>query len=547
MATRFELHVRHQVKGFLQTILMIDDEAFRRETEATLPTDENWDEVEDASIGSPLKLIPPSGSVEGDELDVQEVSRSFAEEALACAILSPQSLQENEDFRPAFVGTAKRADALILDWNLNSDNGTTAEKLIKAVLHNDTKLPRRRLRLLTVYTGEPDLTQIAERVAKATTESLGEDELKWDDDRRVAFSRGPLRVAVFAKEHVRSISTELADRRRAISDLPSLVVEEFSRHSLGLVTAASLAALSGIRNDAHRLLAALGPEIDAAVLGQRVSLPHPEDVERQVEGLIASELAAIVQDHEVGSHVGLPRIREWLTHKTRLGERGISTFESMDAELRLQLLADGFSSETKAKLKDAGISKSKQGKLVTEATHLFVETLEEKQISDQLFSMRMSLRSRYAKPSPVLQLGTIVEQDGLYAVCVQPLCDSVRIDGSRMFPLLPLEIVSEGDRIQSDLTVRDSNNPGGYVRLRLVPKPSRILMRDFKSGPSGTVQGRRYREVDRFSEVKVKGRGKSWRWVGDLKADHAQRMVERLSSEFSRVGLEEAESLRQGW
>ncbi|PZP17456.1 MAG: hypothetical protein DI613_23650 [Kocuria rhizophila] len=236
-----------------------------------------------------------------------------------------------------------------------------------------------------------------------------------------------------------------------------------------------------------------------------------------------------------------------MTHKTRLGERGVSTFESMNAELRLQLLADGFSSEMKAKLQKAGISKSKQGKLVTEATHLFVETLEERRISDQLFSMRMSLRSRYAKPSPVLQLGTIVEQDGLYAVCVQPLCDSVRIDGSRMFPLLPLEIVSEGDRIQSDLTVRDSNNPGGYVRLRLVPKPSRILMRDFKSGPSGAVQVRRYRNVERFSEVKVKGRGKSWRWVGDLKADHAQRMVERLSSEFSRVGLEEAESLRQGW
>lgn len=547
MATRFERHVRHQVKEFLQTILMIDDEAFRREPDATPPAAEDWDEAENASIGTPLKLIAPSASAEGDELDVQAVSRSFAEEALACAILSPQSLEENEDFRPAFVGTAKRADALILDWNLNGDNGATAEKLIKAVLRNDTELPRRRLRLLTVYTGEPDLTQIAERVAKATTESLGEDDLRWDDDRRVAFNRGPLRVAVFAKEHVRSISTELADRRRAISDLPSLVVEEFGRHSLGLVTAASLAALSGIRNDAHRLLAALGPEIDGAVLGQRVSLPHPEDVERQVEGLIASELAAIVQDHEVGSHVGLPRIREWLTHNTRLGERGISTFESMNADLRLQLLADGFSSEMTAKLQDAGISKGKQSKLVAEATHLFVETLEEKRVSDQLFSMRMSLRSRYAKPSPVLQLGTIVEQGGLYAVCVQPLCDSVRIDGSRMFPLLPLEIVSEGDRIQSDLTVRDSNNPDGYVRLRLVPKPSRILMRDFKSGPSGTVQVRRYRSVERFSEVKVKGRGKSWRWVGDLKADHAQRMVERLSSEFSRVGLEEAESLRQGW
>lgn len=544
MATRFELHVRRQVLEFLQTILMIDDEAFRRDSGPEQAADEDWADDDTPPVGSALKLVAPGASAEGDELDVQAVSRSFAEAALSCAILSPQSAEENEDFRPAFVRTAKRADALILDWNLNGDNGATAEKLIRAVLREDAKSPRRRLRLVTVYTGEPDLRQITDRIANATSESLGEDELKWDDDRHVAFSRGPVRVAVFAKEHVQSIPAELADRRRAISALPTVVVEEFGRHSLGLVTTASLSALAGIRNDAHRLLAALGPEIDGAVLGQRVSLAHPEDVERQVEGLIASELAAIVQDHEVGSHVGLPRVREWLKHKSGIGSRGVSTFESMTAELRLRLLAEGFSHEAVQELQDAGIGKKK---LAAEATHLFVETLEEKQRSDQIFSMRMSLRSRYAKPSPVLQLGTIVEQEGTYAVCVQPLCDSVRINGSRMFPLLPLEVVSEGDRAPSDLTVPDPQASSGYVRLRVVPKPSRILMRDFNGGPAGTVQVRWYRKVGRFSEVKVKGRGKSWRWVGDLKTDHAQRVVERLSSEFSRVGLEEAEVLRQGW
>lgn len=544
MATRFELHVRRQVMEFLQTILMIDDEAFRRESEPTQVADEDWDNDEFSSAGSPLKLIAPNSSTEGDELDVQAVSRSFAEAALSCAILSPQSAEENEDFRSAFVRTAKRADALILDWNLNGDNGATSEKLIRAVLRDDTKSPRRRLRLVTVYTGEPDLRQITDRIADATSDSLDEDELKWDDDRHVAFSRGPVRVSVFAKEHVQSISTELADRRRAVSDLPNVVVEEFGRHSVGLVTTASLSALAGIRNDAHRLLAALGPEIDGAVLGQRVSLVHPEDVERQVEGLISSELAAIVQDHEVGSHVGLPRVREWLKHNSGIGSRGVSTLDSMTAELRLQLLAEGFSPETVQKLQDVGIGRKK---LAAEATHLFVETLEEKRLSDQVFSMRMSLRSRYANPSPVLQLGTIVEQKGEYAVCVQPLCDSVRIDGTRMFPLLLLETVSEGDRAPSDLTVPDPQASGGYVRLRVVPKPSRILMREFNGGSAGTVQVRWYRKVGRFSEVKVKGRGGSWRWVGDLKTDHAQRVVERLSSEFSRVGLEEAEVLRQGW
>lgn len=115
-----------------------------------------------------------------------------------------------------------------------------------------------------------------------------------------------------------------------------------------------------------------------------------------------------------------------------------------------------------------------------------------------------------------------------------------------MFPLLPLEVVMGGDRTPGDLTVPDSRRADGYVRLRVVPKPLGIVMREFKACSAGTVQVRWYRNVGRFAEAKVKGRGKSWRWVGDLKTDHAQRVVERLSSEFSRVGLEEAEVLRQG-
>lgn len=543
MATRFELHVRRQVLEFLQTILMLDDEAFRRAPVADHSEDEPWEETGAESLGPNLQLVSPGLPAEGDDLDVQAVSRSFAEAALSCAILSPQSIKENEEFRPAFVRTARRADALILDWNLNGDDGATAEKLIRAVLREDGKSPRRRLRLITVYTGEPDIRQIAERVATATGDSLATDDLVWDDDHNVAFSRGPLRFAVFAKEHVQNLPSELSDRRRTISELPKVVVDEFGRHSMGLVTTASLSALAGIRNDAHRLLAALGPEIDGAVLGQRVSLPHPEDVERQVEGLIASELFAIVQDHEVGSHLSVPRIREWLQHYRGIGDRGVSSISSMSAKLRLQLLTEGFSEDVQRELQNAGIAKKR---LATEVTDLFVSSLEAKDLSDQLFSMRMSLRSRYTKPAPVLQLGTIVEQKGTYAVCVQPLCDSVRIDGSRMFPMLPLQVVKGGDRTASDLVVPDAQATGGYVRLRVNPKPSGILMREFRAGATGTVQVRWYRSVGRFSEVNTKGRGKSWRWVGDLKTDHAQRVVERLSSEFSRVGLEEAEALRQG-
>ncbi|GAA4100291.1 response regulator receiver domain [Nocardioides kongjuensis] len=547
MATRFERHVQKQVLEFLQTVLMIDDEAYRRSSPLS-PVDEpdDWSSGSaSGDLGAPLELRPPPAEPSPDDLDVQEVSISFGSKGLACAILSPQTTEENDEFKPAFVKTARRADALILDWNMNGDNGKTAEKLVRAVLKEDVKSPRRRLRLITVYTGEPDLQQIAERLSVATGETLKGVDISWDDEAKVAFSRGPVRVSVFAKKHVQSLAPALEGRRKSIAELPTLVVEDFSRHSTGLVTSASLSALAGIRNDAHRVLAALGPELDPAILGQRISLPHPEDVERQVEGLIVSEIQAVIQDHEVGSHVGLPRIKEWLAHHKTLPARGISSFTEITAALRLKLLSEGFSDEFFEDLKNAGSSKTRGEKMQKDSgTLLFSTTSEERALSDRLLASRMSLRSRYAKPTPVLQLGSILERGGAYAVCVQPLCDSVRITGSRAFPLLPLEVAAEGDRLPGDgmLTVPDQRVDGGYVRLRLHARPTDILMETFKATPAGIVQAKLNRGINRFRPVG----DKSWRWVGDLKPDHAQRVVERLSAQFSRVGLDEAEVLRLG-
>lgn len=546
MTTGFERHVHKQVMEFLQTVLLIDDEAFRRAPKIHGHAEDEWSESEsDPTVGAQLNLIAPSEIPSADELDVQQVSRSFADEGLSCAILSPQSTEENAELKPAFVKTARRADALILDWNLNGDDGKAAEKLVKAVLKQDTQSPRQRLRLIIIYTGEPDLGKIAGRVLHATSESLKDVQPEWDDENRVAFSRGPIRVSVFSKEHVLNLPNALEERRREVSKLPAAVVEEFGRHSMGLVPSAALSALAGVRNDGHRLLAALGPELDAAVLGQRIALNYPEDVERQVETLIGSELLAIVQDHEVGSHVGLTAIRQWIAHHKEIGPRGISTISEVSSALRLAFLAQGLGDDVLDRQVTAtGLSKKQLQRIRDDGAGLFSGDETSKAQSNRAFSVRMSMRSRYSRPTPILQLGSIVEQSGKYAVCVQPLCDSVRIDGSRNFPLLPLEIAEELDRKAGDglLTVRDERRPGGFVRLRVSTTPSRIRMENFKASPSGVVKAYVRWGAPRFPTVA----NKSWRWIGELKPDHSQRVVERLSSKFSRVGIDEAEVLRLG-
>lgn len=545
--TAFENYVRAQVSDFLQTVLLIDDEAFRRAPLASTGTGDDWDAEDqpESASGRVFELQAPTPVPLEDELDVHEVTFRFADAGLACSILSPQSDSENREFKPAFVKLARRSDVLILDWNMNGDHGATAERLVHEVLRHDGGPVRRRLRLVAVYTGEPDLSQIAERVHLVTDASLEHDPTAWDDERHLAFSRGPVRVAVFAKEHVRNLADSFADRRRDAASLPETVVEEFSRHAGGLVTTAAISALAGIRNDAHRVLASLSPEMDAAVLGQRVNLQRPEDVERQIESLIVRELRAIVEDHEVGSHLDLAHIRRWLNHQKDLPAHGMSKHDFVSKEIRLSLLSGGYSEELVERLNAGGVSKGRIHSLRdTSGTELFVRSAGEQRTSDDLFASRMSVRSRYSKPTPVLRPGTIVEYSGSYKVCVQPACDSVRVGEVRAFPMLPLEVVPHANGKPGDgmFTVPDSKL-GGFLRLRVNAKPAGLMMEEFESTGGGVVSARSRGGVLKFRSR----RGRHWRWVADLQEDQAQRVIERLSAEFSRIGLEEAEVLRNGY
>ncbi|MDR0283348.1 MAG: hypothetical protein LBI33_00430 [Propionibacteriaceae bacterium] len=549
MSDSFESHIREQVKCFLQTVLVIDDEAYRPLDSSALDVDdgEDWGVGGRESLPGKLpQLKVPLEEHASEAFDAKSVSVAFAKVGLSCAILSPQSTQENKEHEPAFTSAAKRADVLVLDWSMNGDHGQTAKDLVGSVLRDDASNEHHRLRLIVVYTGEPFLGDIAVQIALVVKSILG-DEPDWDDrETMVSFCCGPVRVSVYAKEHVSNLPIGLEERRRSLSALPQVTVEEFGRHRIGLVTTAAISALAAIRNDAHRLLAVFGPELDPAVLGQRVALPHPEDVERQVEELIGSELLAIVQDHEVGAHIGVPEIEAWLAHDKSLGSHGCSEFEGVTDAIRLQLLKDGLTEKLKG---EAGISGNKSNRFRKRGAALFASSEEKSDSSRDLLGVLMSMRSRYTRPIPRLQLGSVVEQGGVYAVCVQPLCDCVRIVGERAFPLLPAEVVEEDNGGAGGYlaTVYDpaadrTSCRNGYVRLRVRADPWRIQMVAFAASTTGEVES-----IIEDGAITFRSKtGEVWRWIGELNPEHAQRVVVSLAASLARVGVTEVEALRVG-
>ena len=156
--------------------------------------------------------------------------------------------------------------------------------------------------------------------------------------------------------------------------------------------------------------------------------------------------------------------------------------------------------------------------------------------ADALLMMLMSLRHRYTSPAPQLALGTIVsltdEGSPAYLLCLQPVCDSVRLKEARPFAFLSLKAADSSKNCE--LIVRD----GGQLKfLTLKINPYMLKMIDFNPTQNekivaDTQNGNfHFRSVDNVA----------FKWIADLKPAHAQRIANNFAYTFSRVGLVESE------
>jgi hypothetical protein len=392
-----------------------------------------------------------------------------------------------------------------------------------------------------IYTGQPDLHDVAEKLAQTIDSAYGDCELELDDE-GMTMTKGPVRAAVFAKQYVRELGEDLESRRIAIPDLPARLRSEFATLTTGLITAVALASLSALREDTHRVLKTLGPRLDPAYLGHRAALADPEEAEGQVVALVAAEIRSVIEDNHVERSVAMPVLSLWLADANR---HNLHFGELIDPNKHLSLpqveaiLTRGLGSEERLEeLVDARASKSYLKKVKPQATKVFCATAEEAAESDADFAHRMMMRTVYSAQQRILQLGTIVSSEDGYGLCVQPLCDSVRLTGSRQFPFLPLAVVDAGEK--ADFVVVDEQGTG-WIYLRLGANPSDLLMLSFDPGASPSVIAAAVADLhSSFTD----SAGATHRWVGELKPDFAQRAAFELAQQFGRIAVDEAEFFR---
>jgi hypothetical protein len=162
-------------RDFLQTVVIIDDQATFEEPKPELIIEEPKGRGRRETLF--LEDQQTKGDVAESEasevLNVKPLNDCFADSGLVCCVLKPTK-QETSSIVTKANHVARRADIVIFDWKLNSEEtpGATALKCICAILNDDVVKEKGsfksqpRTRLIAVYTSMLELDEIIDKTQK---------------------------------------------------------------------------------------------------------------------------------------------------------------------------------------------------------------------------------------------------------------------------------------------------------------------------------------------------------------------------------------------
>ena len=503
------------VGEFFRTAVLIDDRVNNdyRELEP-LHAEELSDEPEP-------DLIEPTDDDQTPVYPSKFVS-AFLAESVVCSVIE---FGPDSDLLDLALRSAKIADLVILDWLLNGSHAATV-----AAIDTIAEKSRGRLTVIVVFTGEEDLEKVGDRlVCDADFEPVGEFILERDSTI----------VLVFGKPGV--ARTDGQDRRTAdYSDLPRMIREDLEMVFKGLMPEFAFRGINVLREAAPRILASFGPELDIGALVHRALLPEPSDAGSQFVRLLATDFEQALHEGRVGEVWNDEVVEQFLEAKP-LGD-----FANLVQRLRTENLPVNLCQLDDERLVRKavvlGLLKVGIAKANKSLARQLTASLNDAPASNRALAALMS-SFPLGDVAPRLELGVVVrDQSGHYWLCIQPVCDSVRInqtevDQKRAFPMMPLRV--EGDN-RTDAMIQTTD--GSLVRAGFEHSPFRVQMPQFAATEAGSVVAKRKSSSWQFTT----DGGEVYRAVARLRPEVATAAVQRFASQASRVGVDASEWLRVG-
>ncbi|MCK5034681.1 MAG: hypothetical protein KAS73_02230 [Candidatus Sabulitectum sp.] len=611
MPTSFEERCEDAAERFLQTVVIIDNEAtynhvaqLSEAVEVTsqpvhLPTNsisvgtvEN-SQVESSEIASPNAegnmggIQPETPYMENAQdnshiLDATTVIESFSEIGIICSIHKPKPEDSRVSDYTGSIKLARAADVLVIDWKLNGENLHLTPEIISEILIKDS-VNGGRTRLIVVYTAEPNAFEMLADVANCVNEALGRAPII--DSNRLGLSLQQLRIVVLNKRRtlVADESLQLTD----FSELPKVIVNEFSKIVNGLVPSAALHAIAAVRERTHQLLSLFNASLDGAFCMHRALIPEPTDSVSFMMGLISSELKTLaLTDSHACSSLDESSIIDWFNFK--FADVGPLSFNDdtycLTKDIILQCIKGKYIYNAKGKknkdyVKELAtnwiskkpedhVFKDKDDKVITREMALNLKIKEGTcpikgfeapspiKFSELLFPQNKALfankklahlqcttrdttiRTYFSgEETPILTFGTIIFGKGNYYLCLNPSCDSVRIDKVTRFQFVQL---FEGKAGATDVIIKTKASTYVSLILKRKEEPFSLLRIAFKPKNSDRIKAHKYGEW-RFTDTSRR----SYQWLGELRNGKAIAFQHRISTSASRIGIDEFEWLRR--
>ena len=493
------------IGDYFRTALLIDDSA--------VGTSEDLESLRPIPAdGEPTPGLVAAPS-EGTPLHWNNIVNAFLEEEVVCSVLRPG---REDDIQNIAISGSKIADLLILDWDLFGDDGEDTKRAVLKVIETDP----RRLRVIVIYT-EKSFTSVLD----ALIEECG---LTKESD--FVFSKEATIILVFGKLSIKPMEGEEgSDRITDFSDLPKKIRIDLENYFGGLVPELAFSGINIIRESAPRVLATFKSSLDAPLLTHRALLPEVSDIGPQFIRLLTGEFEATLMESSLTDLLDEDSIGERLEQSDIVEVPQILS-EKLEDYSAEEALALGF-----AKL---GLNDNRLNRLLAPLVGAFGVGREPHESLAVLMSS-----TPFGDTTPRLEAGVVLENEGEYWLCVQPLCDSVRLQGPRKFPLLPLVVnVDETGSPKRDSEAMIRAADGTALPVSFSKKHYELLMTEFE--PSKNE-----------SSVLAQPEGDAWyfkdtnqtryRAICRFRSEFTRQAVQKLTSGVARTGVDLSEWLRR--
>ena len=503
------------ISEYFRTALVIDD---RVEGDYSPLEERSADETIDLSGEPQPGLVPPPAD-DATPVHASALVSAFIDEGIVCGVLQPDEKESN------LVALARQgaqiADLLILDWLLFEEHTRTIE-MISAVAEAN----KGRLTVVVIFTGVPRLSAIVDRLTGTTD---------FEETHDFVLQCENTVVLVFGKPGIPLVGGE--DRRTTeYRDLPARIRDDLETIFGGLMPQFVFRGVNAVRDSTPRVLASFGSDLDSGALVHRALLPQVDDAGAQFIRLLAGDLEQALHDAGVGDVWSIDSAAEPLTRATSDGNRSALAKRLMGSENVPQDVADlddeSLTREAIASgLAGVGLGDSAVTKAVDDLTAAFADGVA----SSGALAVMMS-SSDFGRTPPRLELGIVVRDNSEnYWLCIQPLCDSVRLKCCRAFPMLRLV---QDDRRPVAMILSPENT---LINVRFDTAPYRLAMPEFKPTNSGAVVARGQPSDWCFTAVD----GANYIAVTRLRPELAAQAVQGLTSAASRPGFDASEWLRR--